>query len=294
MQRENSFAASSSLRPIKLDLVQAYVTYADAKNLTAAADQLCLTPSAVCQKIRSFEAIFSEPLFEQKGRTKWLTAYGKAVYDQARRLLCESKSLLALRRRNSATIRISVDAYLISSRCPYWEWLNHDVSLEFACAPSKPHDDVLQIDRAGIILSCSTRVPDDAIAIGRLEYGWFGDPKLMRVTPVPLTRHVGVNALELEPERLLDSQLIKWKICCATSDYAHIRALVLGGHSIALLPIGEVSASLKPLSFPEPMPMLTQFIHARPMGLAQRILAREPVYTGALIEPAGRARATGA
>lgn len=62
---------------------------ADAGTMTAAADHLCLTQSALSHQLRDIEARVGTPFFVRLGRRMVLTAAGRRVLDTARRVLGE-------------------------------------------------------------------------------------------------------------------------------------------------------------------------------------------------------------
>jgi len=62
---------------------------ADAGTMTAAADRLCLTQSALSHQLRDIEGRVGTPFFVRMGRRMVLTAAGRRVLDAARRVIGE-------------------------------------------------------------------------------------------------------------------------------------------------------------------------------------------------------------
>ena len=62
---------------------------ADAGSMTAAADRLCLTQSALSHQLRDIEARVGTPFFVRLGRRMVLTAAGRRVLETARRVIGE-------------------------------------------------------------------------------------------------------------------------------------------------------------------------------------------------------------
>src|SRR4051812_36330204 len=60
---------------------------AGAGSMTAAADRLCLTQSALSHQLRDIEARVGAPFFVRLGRRMILTEAGRRVLDTARRVL---------------------------------------------------------------------------------------------------------------------------------------------------------------------------------------------------------------
>ena len=73
--------------------LQALVEVADCGSFTQAAQQLCLTQSAVSRKIQQLESHFGVPLFVRSSRSIQLTVEGEQVLASARSILEQLKSL---------------------------------------------------------------------------------------------------------------------------------------------------------------------------------------------------------
>lgn len=73
--------------------LQALVEVADCGSFTQAAQQLCLTQSAVSRKIQQLESHFGVPLFVRSSRSIQLTVEGEQVLASARSILEQLKTL---------------------------------------------------------------------------------------------------------------------------------------------------------------------------------------------------------
>ncbi|MHC8319914.1 LysR substrate-binding domain-containing protein [Pseudomonas sp. GB2N2] len=76
-----------------LQALQALVEVSDSGSFTQAAQQLCLTQSAVSRKIQLLESHFGVPMFVRTSRTVRLTAEGEQVLATARTVLAQLKAL---------------------------------------------------------------------------------------------------------------------------------------------------------------------------------------------------------
>lgn len=74
-------------RNLDISLVRTFVAVADYSGMTAAANALNLTQSAVSQQIARLEAAFGGPLFSRDRRGLRLTALGERLLGKSRRLL---------------------------------------------------------------------------------------------------------------------------------------------------------------------------------------------------------------
>ncbi len=63
-----------------LNAVRAFEAAARHESFTAAANELCVTVTAISHQVRQLEAILGRKLFERSGRAVVLTAEGHAVF----------------------------------------------------------------------------------------------------------------------------------------------------------------------------------------------------------------------
>ena len=86
---------------------------ADAGTMTAAAEGLCLTQSALSHQLRDIEARVGTPFFVRLGRRMVLTAAGRCVLDTARRVLGEmqrtEEELRRLAGHDDGSIRVCTE-----------------------------------------------------------------------------------------------------------------------------------------------------------------------------------------
>jgi DNA-binding transcriptional LysR family regulator len=108
----------SSLRPGEIDRhrLETFLTVADLRNLTQAAQVLQRSQPSVSQSIRSLERSLHTQLFERAGRGIDLTASGRALVPAARRILesmdSATQAVAQVRRLETATLVIATVASL--------------------------------------------------------------------------------------------------------------------------------------------------------------------------------------
>ncbi len=81
---------SNRHRPIinlDIELLRTFVTVADRKTFSAAAETICRTQSAVSQQMQRLEQLIGKELFIRHGRNKRLTEYGVQFLYYARKIL---------------------------------------------------------------------------------------------------------------------------------------------------------------------------------------------------------------
>ena len=79
-----------------LDDVRSLVEFADAGSLTAAADRLYRTPSAVTRQVQRLEAALGAELLDRSVKPPRLNSLGFRVLEQARDLLRQAEALKSL------------------------------------------------------------------------------------------------------------------------------------------------------------------------------------------------------
>jgi len=78
---------------IDLSCLQHFLVVARQPTLAAAAEELCLTPSAVSKSLRRLESELATPLFDREGRALRLNAAGQRLLEQATPLLAAATQL---------------------------------------------------------------------------------------------------------------------------------------------------------------------------------------------------------
>jgi LysR family glycine cleavage system transcriptional activator len=93
-----------------LDLIKGFVAVARRMSITQAADDLCLSQSAVSKQIRALEDSLGVPLFTRGFRSLALTEHGQVLFQAANQSLLQLQEVLALfgpQRRRPVTVTAS-------------------------------------------------------------------------------------------------------------------------------------------------------------------------------------------
>jgi LysR family glycine cleavage system transcriptional activator len=99
-------------RPPPLRALRAFCAAARHRSFKLAADELCLTPSAVSHQMKELEAALGVPLFERKTRSLELTTTGYRLLEEAEPLLYALDRMLTqvARRNGRLTLRLRMPA----------------------------------------------------------------------------------------------------------------------------------------------------------------------------------------
>ncbi|SDN89622.1 LysR substrate-binding domain-containing protein [Polaromonas sp. JS666] len=99
-------SSSHALRAMSLDAIRGFESAARHLSFTAAAEELCITQSAVSKQVKSLEDALGAPLFLRGGKGLSLTPQGRELYEAARASLSQLASavdrLLAVDRASVA------------------------------------------------------------------------------------------------------------------------------------------------------------------------------------------------
>jgi DNA-binding transcriptional LysR family regulator len=102
-------------RPPTLRSLRVFCVAARTRNFRLAADEVCLTPSAVSHQIRELEDVLGVQLFERTSRTVELTAAGRTLLVEIEPLLeALERSLTLIARRSRRRLRVQVPPFFAS------------------------------------------------------------------------------------------------------------------------------------------------------------------------------------
>lgn len=106
--------------PLESELLRTFLAVADAGNLTRAADAVRRTQSAVSMQIKRLEELIGLQLFERHSRGVVLTAEGRRLVDNARRIVALLDDTAAAMRQPAlgGSVRIGISEEYINSALP--------------------------------------------------------------------------------------------------------------------------------------------------------------------------------
>ncbi|CAG2157934.1 Glycine cleavage system transcriptional activator [Cupriavidus yeoncheonensis] len=112
-----SQASANALRAISLDAIRGFESSARHLSFTAAAQELCLTQSAVSKQVKSLEDVLEVALFVRGGKGLALTAEGRQLYEAARAAIAQLGDAVD---RLLSTERVSIAVTTTPSFASLW------------------------------------------------------------------------------------------------------------------------------------------------------------------------------
>ena len=235
------------------DLLRTFLTVAELKNVTAAAEALGRTQSAISVQIRKLEEHFSVALFERRPRGVDLTDAGRRLLPAARKALREIDSVGDLFGQPLAG-RISVGL-----PDDYGETILERVLADF----SARHRGVEVFARSG----CTAGFPD-AIRTGALDIAvytagtsktapvFYSEPSVWAAAdtfsldtdaPIPLALFDRNCWWRSVPTDLLDKAGLSWRIAYLSENYTSVKAAISAGFGIGVLAESTLSPTMQAL-----------------------------------------------
>ncbi len=175
--------------------------------LTEAANQLCLTQSALSHQIRHLERKLGTPVWEKVGRRLKLTVAGEHLLETARRVLPlleqTERTLKSYAEGRWGVLRVGVECY------PCYEWLTGVIADYLASMPEIELDIVHQFQFSGVEGLLEREIdllitPDPGVQ-PQLEYAGLFDYELVLLLADshPLAGLQRVEAAQLAQETLI-------------------------------------------------------------------------------------------
>lgn len=158
-------AAARVLRSLSLDALRGFDAAARRASFTAAADELCLTQSAVSKQVKALEQVLGKPLFVRGPRGLALTDEGQALHQAVSPVLRTLEQALgalagAVRRTVSVSVTPSFASLWLAPRLAAYQRAAPDIDVRID-ASEQPR----QLAREGIDLALRQAAP------GRAEPG---------------------------------------------------------------------------------------------------------------------------
>lgn len=164
-------SSSHALRAMSLDAIRGFESAARHLSFTAAAEELCITQSAVSKQVKSLEDALGAALFLRGGKGLSLTPHGRELYEAARASLAQLASavdrLLSVDRESvSVTVTPSFAALWLAPKLAKFQLLEPaiDVRVDASEAP-------VNLEREGM---------DLAVRLGPWQPSAEGPPPLLQ------------------------------------------------------------------------------------------------------------------
>lgn len=123
---------------LSLDLLRGFQAAAQHLSFTRAAQEMCVTQSAISQEIRSLEDQLGTPLFKRAGRSLELTPAGRDMYravDEALALIDgATERVVKPARRLAITVPVPLASMWLGPRLPRFTRLHPDIELRIAAS----------------------------------------------------------------------------------------------------------------------------------------------------------------
>jgi DNA-binding transcriptional LysR family regulator len=222
------------------------------RSVTAAADELGLTQSAVSHALGKLRTILNDPLFVKSGRGIVATAHAEALAEQARALLASMKDFAKGARFEPRTAHLSLtiaanDLQRDLVLPGFLRALEQEVaSLQLRVVPSDaPTPEILRENGCDLLIT--PYPPDGADILQRRlfrdDYVCFYDPR-RRAAPATAAdylaaRHVSVvypNRARLTYDVEMERQGVKRHIAVAVAGFSGVAAFLRGSDMLATLP----------------------------------------------------------
>ncbi|MGO4330295.1 LysR substrate-binding domain-containing protein [Cupriavidus sp. M-11] len=193
-----SRASTSALRTMSLEALRGFESAARHLSFTAAAEELCLTQSAISKQVKSLEDVLGVALFRRGGKGLSLTPEGRQLYEAAREAIGQLGAAID---RLLAVDRVSIAVTTTPSFAALWlvpklaRFQAAEPGIDVRIDASEP---MLNLEREGI---------DLAIRLNAQAPG-PGGPRPLLQERLMLVAAPAIAARITEPRHILDAPLL--------------------------------------------------------------------------------------
>lgn len=229
----------------EIDIAQlrALVAVADHGGVSAAADTLARTQSAVSQQMKRLESALGRPLFRRNGRGLVLTEDGAALVARARAVLAAHADALAPFERPclEGEVRVGVPddyaAFVLTRSLRAFAEAHPRTRLEVRCEPSYALSEALAASELDVAVV--TR-PDDCaqgVTLAREAIVWAASPAYgaWTRTPLPLALFKAPCTFRTHALQALEAAGRPYRIVFESASVAAIHAAIDSGLAVAAL-----------------------------------------------------------
>ncbi|MFT8245566.1 LysR substrate-binding domain-containing protein [Roseomonas sp. BN140053] len=218
-------------------LLRSFVAVAQARQFTAAGQQLGLGQSTVSQHIRKLEAAVGRPLLLRDTHSVSLTVDGEAMLGFAHAILDASERAASFFAGSElrGRLRFGASEDLVLSRLPEilraFVRANPRLDLDLTVGLSSTLYDRLDAGELDLVFAKRRPGEERGQLVWREKLAWIGSPETAPdpVQPVPLvlypsrsiTRALAIEALERERRR--------WRVSCSSDSLSGLTAAALAG-----------------------------------------------------------------
>ena len=268
---------------LDIDLLRAFLAVADTSSFTAASQRLGRVQSAVSAQIKKLEqAVGAEVFSRGRGRGVALTGPGDALAVYARRMLALNEEALAAigQRSIHGKVRLGTTDTYAQSYLPQvlslFTHANPGVELEVFCRNSS--ELLGALDRDEIDLALVTQQPDrsDGVLVRREPLAWAvaRDHGPQNEAPLPLAFMPEGCAFRAAALSALNREGRPWRLAFHSEGPAGVRAAVLAGLAVTVLPRSTLGPALAPLGEQDGFPELASIeiaVHRNPKARSSAV-----------------------
>ena len=258
-------------RNLDLNLLRTFATLADTGTVTATAERLAYTQSAVSMQLQRLERTLDTALVRREGRRLVLTGDGTQLLGYARRMLAlNDEAWTGLRSRPvTGVVRLGIPddyASLLTSTLAWFGQLYPSVELEVHCGLSVELVRRMRAGELDIAVVTRQRNSPGGEVLRREPLLWVAgrlhEPPLEDPLPLALFspgehayspgtdvfREVALNALESAGRR--------WRIACSSQSLAGLRPAVDAGLALTVVARSMLTPELRQLDASSGLPEL--------------------------------------
>ena len=240
------------------DLLRSFVSIVDGGSMTRAAEQICVTQSALSLQMKRLSEIVGAPLFERRSRGLLLTPAGDALLVYARGMLDLNDRALSHAAQTSQPLRIGMAQDfaipLLSGTLVQFLARNPEFRLQLRVDKSSALSAQFSAGLLDVVMGIGD--PDDPEVVRTAQMAWIGDPDLAKSVEIPLAimeapclfREAAIQALEAAGR--------PFRLVLETPSVAVLRAAVDSGLAVtcrttALLGARRASFAMNGAPLPE-------------------------------------------
>jgi DNA-binding transcriptional LysR family regulator len=269
--------------PLDSDLMRAFLAVADTGSVTAAADRVGRTQSAVSMQIRRLEDSLGQPLFHRLPRGVALTPRGEQLLPYARRVASLlDEAAVALREKPLiGPVRIGIPDEYVGTVLPRalaaFDARHPAVEVTVRCDFTAPQTNALladQIDLA-VIYDSSHTSGDEVLCIDPTVWVTSVSHGQHRRLPVPVGVYFRSDWCRDFALRSLDQQSIPWRTAFECDTSGSLRIAAQAGLAITPISRSTIPSGCRELTAEDGFPIIDR---------ARVVLRRNPRGTSPAIE----------
>ena len=269
--------------PLDSDLMRSFLAVAETGSVTAAADRIARTQSAVSMQIRRLEDSLGQPLFLRLPRGVALTPRGVQLLPYARRITSLlDEAAVALREKPlDGPVRIGIpDEYaetVLPRALAAFSERHPAVEVTVRCDFSAPQSLALSADQIDLAVSyeTSTTSSEEVLCVDPTVWVTSVQHEQHRQTPVPIGVYFSSDWCRDFALRSLDQQGIRWRAAFECDTSGSLRIAVRAGLAIAPLSRSTIPPGCRELTEADGFPVVDR---------ARVVLRRNPRGSSAAIE----------